>query len=352
MSAVVVAACLLPLGACGSSGAGSTVGPNLHSLQMTGARPGLAVWPSGVRWVLLSTADGWRTVKNATPVAVPTDGGLVLAAAPDRAAVGVLPYQALTVSPVLSSVGASRTWTPTQLPSALASSPTALALTPGGAWAVLADGSVVTQSLASTQWTTAATTASLDPTGGLSITGVGFPDGRTGFLAGSRSGAGSVLLTTTDGGKHWVDTGIAAGASASSYLPCRLGATWVAPVLSDGRLSVRTSSSPTGPWSEGPALDGVTAPLVSCGPTMVWIGVPHGGSESLHGFTVVGAWTSLGSVPRALVSLGAASDTVAYAAAEDDASVVLELTTGPTLGVTEVHLPDWVASIGGAPMRN
>ncbi len=73
---------------------------------------------------------------------------------------------------------------------------------------------------------------------------------------------------------------------------------------------------------------------------------------SLHGFTVLGAWTSLGSVSRPLVSLGAASDTVAYAAAEDDASVVLELTTGATLGVTEVHLPDWVASIGGAPMRN
>jgi hypothetical protein len=217
---------------------------------------------------------------------------------------------------------------------------------------VLADGSVVTQALGSTEWTTVATAAAVDQTGGLSLSGVGFPDGRTGFLAGSRSGAGPVLLTTTDGGKHWVDTGIAAGASASSYLPCRLGATWAAPVLSDGRLVVHTSSSPTGPWSDGPVLDGVSAPLVSCGATMLWVGVPHAGSESLHGFTVPGAWTSLGSVPRALVSLGAASDTVAYAAAEDDASVVLELTTGPSMGVAEVHLPDWVATIGGAPMRN
>ena len=325
---------------------------NLHSLQMTGARQGLAVWPSGVRWILLSTADGWRTVKNATPVAVPTDGGLVLAAARERAAVGVLPYQALTVSPVLSSSGGSRTWTPTQLPSALAPSPTALALTPGGAWAVLADGSVVEQSLGSTQWKTAATTASLDPTGGLSVSGVGFPDGRTGFLAGSRSGAGPVLLTTTDRGRHWVDTGVTAGASASSYLPCRLGPTWVAPVLSDGRLSVRTSSSPTGPWADGPTLDGVSAPLVSCGPTMLWVGVPQAGSESLHGFTVPGAWTTLGSVPRALASLGAASDSVAYAAAADDPSIILELTAEPSLVVAEIRLPDWVATIGGAAMRN
>jgi hypothetical protein len=350
--AVVVAACLVPLSGCGSTSAGSAGQLDLRSLQMTGPRTGYAVWPSGVRWILLRTDDGWRTVKNATPVAVPTDGGLVLATGGGRAAVGVLPYEKLTVSPVMRSEGASRTWTPSQLPSALAASAHALALTDGDAWAVLADGSVMRQHVGSQEWSTSLTASTPGSNGTLDITGVAFPDGRTGFLSGRRSGSGPVLLTTTDGGSRWVDTGITATASTTSYLPCRLGSMWVAPVLSDGRLELRTSSSPTGPWSVGPSLDAASAPLASCGTTMLWAGVRAAGSESLHGFTVQSGWTPLGSVPRPLVSLGATSDAVAYAAAEDDPSVVVELTTGSSLGVAELRLPDWVATIGGAPMRN
>ena len=46
---------------------------------MAGPALGWATWRSGDSWILLQTADGFRHVTNATPIAVPTDGGVVAA---------------------------------------------------------------------------------------------------------------------------------------------------------------------------------------------------------------------------------------------------------------------------------
>jgi len=68
---------------------------------MRDGRSGEAVWPSGAAFLLLHTVDGWQHVTNITPVAVPTGGGLTMAASSRELVVAALPFDRLLVSPLL-----------------------------------------------------------------------------------------------------------------------------------------------------------------------------------------------------------------------------------------------------------
>ena len=79
-------------------------------LLMRDGRSGEAVWPSGAAFLLLHTVDGWQHVTNITPVAVPTGGGLTMAASSRELVVAALPFDRLVVSPLLRSTSSGKSW--------------------------------------------------------------------------------------------------------------------------------------------------------------------------------------------------------------------------------------------------
>jgi hypothetical protein len=351
---LVVAALALALTGCGSGTGDRTASGSagVPSIVMTGADTGYAVWPSGVRWIVLGTTDGWRTVTNRTPVAVPTDGGLVLEAETGRVSVGVLPFQQLTVSPVLTSDGSTRLWSPTQLPSGLAPSSTAIGRSTASTWAVLADGSVVSLRDGASSWTRSTSARELDATGTLTLTGVSFAHGSTGFLTATRKSSGPTLFSTTDAGLTWHDSRLrTSGSAVRAWTPCFIGTSWVAPVQVDDRLVLMTSANPDGPWRAGSPAPVAGPALVTCTPQRVVAVVPDNGSDTFFAAGPGTGWTALGSSGRHLVSVTAASDTVAFGA-DADSSQVLRVELSDPVRIDGLVLPAWVATIGGDAMRN
>jgi len=319
---------------------------------MTGPQSGFAVWPSGVRWIVLGTTDGWRTVSNRTPLAVPTDGGLVLSANPTTVAVGVLPHEQLTVSPVLQSTTAGATWVPTQLPGALSSSAASLARSDGATWAVLAGGSVVTQVDGAATWREATSAATLDPAGHLTLTGIGFPDGATGFVTGSGPGDRPILFVASENSAFQAVPLVLGGTGeATALAPCRVGSTWVAPVVTDGRLIPFTAARATGPWKAGPALEVSGTPVVACGPDRVWVIAPKGSSDELSVAYPGAQWMLQGQLAARTTSLSVVSSDRAYVS-EAAPATLTAVYLGASLRSETVPLPDWVETVGGAPMRN
>jgi hypothetical protein len=321
---------------------------------MTDARTGFAVWPSGVRWIVLGTTDGWRTVQNRTPVAVPTDGGLVLAARGVHAAVGVLPYQQLTVSPVLRSTGSGRVWDPSQLPSALLPAPGSLSLSEHAAFAVLADGSVAMSSDGSSSWSRVEGFGSSPSVSGTRATGVVFPDGRAGFVTVTGPGDRPVLFAGAEAAETWTPVGLPLSGSAPAVAlpPCLAGSTWVATVMQNGRLLLFTAPTSRGPWTQGQGLAVPATPLVACSAHRVWAVIPTDSEDVLATADLGGAWTTRGSLGGRVSSLAPVSDTEAFASDDDPGRVLrITLTSGATT-TQPLPLPDWVATIGGASMRN
>ena len=83
------------------------------------------------------------------------------------------------------------------------------------------------------------------------------------------------------------------------------------------------------------------------------VAVRGAGSDTLATADPGGGWTMRGSLDAHLSSLAPVSDTEAYAA-DDDPSRVLRVTL-PTATTATTHalaLPVWVATSGGASMRN
>jgi len=352
-SPVLVAAVLiLLLAGCTSDEPTAATDARAPHLVMTGPQSGFAVWPSGVRWIVLGTTDGWRTVSNRTPLAVPTDGGLVLSADPTTVAVGVLPHEQLSVSPVLQSTTAGGTWVPTQLPGALSSSATALARSGGATWAVLAGGSVVTEVDGTTGWREAASAAALDPTGHLTLTGVDFPDTTTGFVTGSGPGDRPILFVTTGQTSFAaVQLGLGGTGEATALAPCHIGSTWMAPVVTGGRLVVFTAPDLAGTWTAGPALEVSGTPVVACGPDRVWAVAPKGSVDELSVAFPGGPWTLQGQLGAGTTSLSVVSADRAYVSAAAPATLTA-VYLGASLTSEAVPLPGWVETVGGAPMRN
>ena len=353
-SAVAVAS-LVALAACGSggSGTGATAGAGA-ALVMVGAQAGYAVLPSGARWIVIGTTDGWRTVTNATPTSVPTDGGLVLSATGTRVAVGVLPHEQLTVSPVLVSHDGAGTWAPTQLPGGLLAAPGALATSRDALWAIVTGGGgrLVTAASTAGPWREVGSATTVQPPGTVTFTGVGFPDGRTGFVT-ATGPADGLLLLSGSGGRPWqpVALPVTATGSATALTPCRVGADWLVPVVSDGRLVVYRSRALDGPWQVGSAVAVAAAPVVGCGRTAVWVVSEGGSSDRLLLSDGTGAWSDQGDLPAGVTSLSVADDDTAFATA-GGAARLLRIQLGQPLATTWIPLPAWVATVGGGAMRN
>lgn len=355
---VVTAALLTAMVACGAhsedSGDATDLGHPVPYLQMTGPLSGFALWPSGSAWVVLATSDDWRTVQNRTPLGVPTEGGLVLAARSGNVAVGVLPHELLTSSAVLRSVTAGQTWIPTQLPGALSSSPGALALSKASTWAVLANGSVQAVGAGTAQWRSVTSSRQLDTTGPLVLTGITFPDDATGFVTGRGPASSPVLFSTSDGGHTWRPVPLPLGTDkgpATAYPPCRTGGTWLMPVRWAGTLRVFRSPDLLGPWTESPPLASSAPPVVACGPGELWVATTDEGSAALYLLTPGQGWNRRGAVPDGIVSLSVSGAGQGFATLENAETILSVTPAGPAL-TTRLPLPDWVASLGGEPARD
>jgi hypothetical protein len=279
----------------------------------------------------------------------------VLAAHDRQAAVGVLPYQQLTVSPVLRSTGSGRVWDPSQLPSALLAAPSTLSLTDQAAFAVLADGSVMRSPTGSSTWTRVPGLGPSVDAASARPTGVVFPDGRAGFVSATGPGDHPVFFAGADTAGAWAPVGLPLAGSgvAVALPPCLAGSTWVAPVAQNGRLLVFTAATSRGPWTRGPDLVAASTPLVTCSAHRIWAVVHADGGDVLATSPPGGAWTTRGSVGGRLSSLATVSDNEAFAAGADPSGVVrITLTSASTASTQMLPLPDWVATIGGASMRN
>jgi hypothetical protein len=344
------------LSACGS-GTTATRAPDTGSPQliMMDSRNGFAVWPSGVRWILLQTTDGWKTAVNRTPTAVPTDGGLILAVGKSKVAVGVLPHEQLTVSPVLESTENKQVWIPTQLPGALLPAAGALALSDSAAWAIEegSDSIILTRPTNSNSWRHATSARELDPAGLTTVDGINFLDPTTGFItATSRSGKTALFVSTT-AGMSWQTAGLSVNSSkpTKALPPCKLNSTWVAPVVSGDTLVVFTSKTPKGPWLAGPGLPVGASPAVGCGAGGVWVATSNGATADLFVSSFGGSWTPHGSSGIRIASLSVTGRTTAIALSPSPAGLfTIDLTT--SIAVAPLPLPDWVDTIGGPEMRS
>ena len=196
--------------------------------------------------------------------------------------------------------------------------------------------------------------AALDPAGGLTVTDVGFPDGRTGLVTGSRTSPGPVLFGSIDGGRSWDQAALpgTGGGSSSASVPCRLrtptGVTWAAPFVAAGRLGVDTARQPEGARVAGASAPVSSTPVVACAPDAVWAAVPRGATAHLLVWQPRTGWADRGDVGFHLASLAVRSARTAIAASVAPAHL-LEVQLGSQLVTTVLPLPTWVDTVGGGP---
>jgi hypothetical protein len=321
---------------------------------MTSATDGYAVWPSGVRSIVIATTDGWRTVVNRTPLAVPTDGGMVLAATPQSVVTGVLPFHLMTISPVLTSSDRGKTWTGSQLTAALMDSPNALARIGTTTYALLAKaGELVVQQDGQQTWSHVTSAAELDSTGGFTTQGVSSPDGKTLFLIGASSPkAAARAFVSCDRGATWKGLAVGAiGIVQTTDAPCATSLGWLFPVHSQAGVDVVRLNPDFLTTSVTTAVVPASNPVIACGAGLVWIAVTEGDKTRVVTVGSSGNPHYLGSVPVRITALAPTSATSAVVASSDP-SRIGTLTTQPSLHLTPISLPKWVSTVGGSAMRN
>ena len=315
-------------------------------LLSAGPGSGWAVWPSGDSWLLLHTTDGFGHVSNATPVGVPTDGGLVAAAAGDGVAVAVGPVERLLTSPLLTGAG-SGTWTPFQLPGGVVGSRTAVAVEGGSVTALTSGSGGTLVRWTAGGWQRVATAASLPGADGLSLDGVAWADGSLGWLTGRGAAGSAVAFRTGDGGRTW--TAVPGGDDAvAAWAPCGQGAVWSLPEV-DGAGHVRVLRTTDGgaTWTPGEELPRPAGePAWGCAGNELWLA---GGSA--HGDEVYASsdggrtWTASSAAPRGLTDLTPTGGGQGYAASRGDAAVLWRV-SGDGATFTRIGLPAWVAALG------
>lgn len=332
--------------ACGSSGTGDTArapDPPLSRtepyLVMTGATSGLAVWPSGPAWVLVSTRDGFAHVTNRTPLGVDTGGGLAVATTPDHVVAVVGAHERLLRSPVLTS-GSSWRWDADELPGAVSGSRAAASVVPQTVVTTAHHGTL--EARTSGGWRPLASAASLEP--GLRLDAVTWTDSRSAWLTGT-STSGAAAYATHDGGATWSPVVAATGTDASALPPCGAGPSWVMPLLRDGSMSVLRTRDAGLHWTAGGALASAAA-VFGCSGKVVWALAQRGGSEHLVASADDGAtWRDRGAAPADIVDLCPTATGVGYAASGGGHPELWRVTDAGSK-FTRIALPSWVASIG------
>ena len=355
-ASVLVLSLLFTVVGCGRGGGAAHASASWSgsTIVMSGPDVGYAVLPSGSRWVVIGTTDGWHTVTDRTPTAVPTDGGLVLSAAGGHVAVGVLPHQQLTVSPLMVSHDGGETWAPGQLPGGLVAAAGALDVSALGVRAVVAGdgGQVVTAPTPRGPWRDLANASDLG-TGRVTLTGLASPDGRTLTVSASGPSTSALLFASDDAGRSWRPVTVPSPAKGTATVlgPCRVDRTWLVPVVAGGELVVDRSSSLSGPWRAGEPIAVGTNPVAACGGNAVWVVGQSGSGDRLLLTGAAGGWADHGLLGDTVTSLSVASADTAFATVPG-AEHLLEVRLGTSLTSTPIALPSWVATVGGGPMRN
>ncbi|MGH8889271.1 MAG: WD40/YVTN/BNR-like repeat-containing protein [Acidothermaceae bacterium] len=361
--AIVFAALVCLLSGCSSSSPGHqasalangdaaplpTTAP--HLLMVNDGVTGWAVWPSGQEWVLLHTTDGWLSVTNATPSAVPTGGGLVVAKADNRVAVAVEPYDRLTQSPFLTGNGDPAAWNPAELPGAIIDSRSALTSFAAATTAVLrsAEGGTVVKSNA-TGWTTLTDAAKLAPKSGLKLDGISSASDSVGWITGHAPAGSPVAFQTTDGGTTWAPVQLPISSAVAALAPCGSGDDWLMPVENaDGKVVIARTTDAGHSWVAGTALTTPSgSPVWGCHADTVWVAArtAHAADHVFASHDGGGTWTDNGPAPQGLTDLTPIGNGEGFASSTTSKSQTLWKVGADGGQFVRITLPGWVATLG------
>lgn len=317
-------------------------------LVMTGPSAGWAVWRTGKVWLLLRTTDGFTHVANRTPVAVPTDGGLVGAFTSSEVGLAVLTTERLTRSPVLTGSSPTPSWVPQQLPQAVSDAVGALSVGPGPVSAVTtaANGTLVV--LLGGRWVRRTDGRTLSPSGDLRIDAVVWADARTGLLTGHGRAGTQPVFVTHDAGLTWRPVPITSATSVAALAPCGSGHAWFLPVLdAGGTVTVYGTRDGGATWQKGAAVPQPRgAPAWGCSGAVVWVASATSKGDALEVSTDAGrTWTRRGVLPGDLTSLVPTSSGDGVAATGGAHSRIFKVSDGGWRFTARV-LPPWVAALG------
>jgi hypothetical protein len=349
---------LTGLGACsGASSSGvhlaaaAPLPATTPHVVMADAQTGWAVWPSGDSWLVLHTSDGWAHTDNATPVGVPTGGGLVLADAADgSAAVAVGPFDRLLFSPLLVRT-ATATWSPEELPGAVTDARSAVSLSGSSATAVLRSGRGTVVAGAPAGWRTVTDAARLAPGRGLRVDTVTWADRDRGWLTGHGDGGSPVAFQTTDAGRTWGQLRLVEGTLAAALAPCGSGQTWVLPVISSGgRVAFSRTTDGGRSWTRGGSLRLASGrPAWGCHGDRVWSAGRAAGRDDIFSSADGGAgWRDRGPAPRGLVDLVPLGDGTGWATSQEGMTATLWAVSADGAQLRRHRLPAWVSTIGAS----
>jgi hypothetical protein len=315
---------------------------------LSSADAGFVVWPSGHAWALLGTGDGFRTVRNATPPGVPTDGGLVASSERGGLAVAIGPVEQLLRSPVLTtSASGSAPWTTGELPGGVVASRSAVAVRPAGVTVLTTDhdGSLLARH--GSDWQTLVDARSLPGAAGLFLDGVAWASDDLGWVTGHRASAGPVAFQTHDGGHTWTSVSSSGRPAVAGLAPCGKGADWSLPELDpSGRLSVLRTRDGGRTWAAGPVLPAASgAPVWGCRADEIWAVGGAASSARVFASDDQGAtWTAGGQPPANLTALTPTGPDAGFAAS-GGTSPQLWRVSGRGATFTRIALPGWVAGL-------
>jgi hypothetical protein len=318
-------------------------------LLMRDSRSGDAVWPSGAAFLLLRTIDGWRHVTNITPVAVPTGGGLTMAASSRELVVAALPFDQLVVSPLLRSTSAGTGWSPEELPGGLTLDRESVGLGPHGVTAVLRAGGGTVVEKGRHGWSVLTDASRLVPGGHVRLDALSWGVGPRGWLTGHGPAGSPVAFTTTDSGRTWAAVAGLASDAVVALSPCGGNQTWTMPaVRSGGTMSIAVSADGGATWANGSALMvPLGRPAWGCHGQDVWM--LGGASDGDHVYSSANAgltWSDHGVAPAGVTDLVPTGRHAGFATAVTASGATLWAVRGDGASFSRVALPGWVAKIG------
>ena len=318
-------------------------------LLMRDGRSGEAVWPSAAAFLLLHTVDGWQHVTNITPVAVPTGGGLTMAASSRELVVAALPFDRLVVSPLLRAPSSGKSWSPAQLPGGLSLSRQSVGLGPGGASAVLRAGGGTVVEEGQHGWSVLTDASRLAPGGHLHLDSLTWGVGGRGWLTGHGPAGSPVAFTTSDSGRTWAALVGLAPDAVAALTPCGGDQRWTMPVVqARGTVSIAASVNGGATWANGaPLTVPLGLPAWGCHGEDVWmLGAAADGDHVYSSVNAGRTWTDQGVAPAGVTDLVPTGSHQGFATSGTTKGAILWSVRRDGGSFTPVALPGWVATIG------